>query len=102
MNWRLQIADEVEKDVLEAAAWYDSRQQGLGERFAEEIINVWDDLAENPLLNCRWHSIKNIRWRYPKNFPYRVIYEVDETAKVVRIAAVLHAARHDAHWQKRL
>ena len=79
MNWRVVIRPEVEQDVAEAAAWYESRQPGLGVEFVEEVIRVWDALAENPLLNSRRHPRKNIRWRYPDRFPYRVIYEVDET-----------------------
>jgi toxin ParE1/3/4 len=102
VNWRLQIAVEVENDVLEAAGWYESRQSGLGAQFTEEIIQVWSALAENPLLHCRRHPTKNVRWRYPNSFPYRVIYEVDEVNRIVRIAAVLHAARHERHWQKRI
>jgi toxin ParE1/3/4 len=102
VNWQLQFAAEVENDVFEAASWYESRQTGLGAQFTEEIIRVWDALADNPLLNCRRHPTKNIRWRFPDSFPYRVIYEVDEANRVVRIAAVLHAARHDRHWQKRV
>jgi toxin ParE1/3/4 len=102
VNWRLQIAVEVENDILEAIVWYESRQEGLGVQFCEEIIQVWNALTENPLLNSRRHPMRNIRWSYPKSFPYRVIYEVDETTYVVRIAAVLHAARHERHWHKRL
>ncbi|MBA3543849.1 MAG: type II toxin-antitoxin system RelE/ParE family toxin, partial [Chthoniobacterales bacterium] len=41
-------------------------------------------------------------WRYPKRFPYRIIYEVIEPENLVVVAAVLHAARHDRHWQKRV
>ena len=47
-------------------------------------------------------SWRVIRWRYPDRFPYRVIYEVDEEQKIVVIAAVLHAARHDRHWKRRI
>jgi plasmid stabilization system protein ParE len=98
MKWHVVVRPEVEHDVAEAAGWYDSRQAGLGTKFREEIIQVFDALAQNPLLNCRRHPRKNIRWRYPDRFPYRVIYEVlDDT---VVIAAVLHAARHDRHWRK--
>jgi toxin ParE1/3/4 len=102
MSWRVEFAPAVEQDVAEAADWYESRQPGLSAQFVEEIIRVWDALAENPLLNCRRHPVKNIRWRYPDRFPYRVIYEVNEAAQTVRVAAVLHAARHDRHWQKRV
>jgi hypothetical protein len=75
MNWRVEFAPEVEPDVTAAADWYEARQPGLGARFVEEIIRVWDALSENPLLNCCRHPVKNIRWRYPDRFPYRVIYE---------------------------
>jgi mRNA-degrading endonuclease RelE of RelBE toxin-antitoxin system len=65
-------------------------------------MRVWDALAENPLLNSRRHPRKNIRWRYPDRFPYRVIYEVIEARQTVIMAAVLHAARHDQYWQSRV
>jgi plasmid stabilization system protein ParE len=102
MNWRVEIRPEVESDVAEAARWYESQQSGLGAEFAEEIIQVWDALAENPLLNGRRHPRKNIRWRYPERFPYRVIYEVLEAEHLVVVAAVLHASRDDKHWRQRI
>lgn len=102
MNWRVELRPEVEEDVAEAAAWYESRQAGLGAEFVEEVIRVWDQLEENPLLNSRRHSAKNVRWRYPERFPYRIIYEVTEMERTVVVAAVLHAARHDRHWRRRI
>jgi toxin ParE1/3/4 len=102
MSWRVVIRPEVEQDVAEAADWYETRQPGLGGEFVEGVIRVWDALAENPLLNARKHPHRNIRWRYPDRFPFRVIYEVDEAAQTVIVAAVLHAARHDRHWRRRL
>ena len=102
MSWRVVIRPEVEKDVVEASLWYESRQHGLGAEFVEEIIRVWDRLEENPFLNSRRHLTKNIRWRYSERFPYKIVYEVIETEQTVVIAAVLHAARHDRHWHRRI
>lgn len=102
MSWRVVFRPEVEQDVAEAAAWYESRQPGLGGEFVEEVMRVWDALAENPQINTRKHPRKDIRWQYPDRFPYRVIYSVDEPSKTVVVAAVLHAARHDSHWRRRL
>lgn len=76
MNWRVEFRPEVEQDLAEAAEWYETRQPSLGSEFIEEIIRVWDGLAENPLLNSRRHPTKGLRWRYPDKFPYRIIYEV--------------------------
>lgn len=101
MKWRVVIRPEVEQDVAEAAKWYEERQTGLGAQFVEEVIRVWDSLSENPLLPARRHPRKNIRWRYPERFPYRIIYEVLDAEKTVVVAAVIHAARHERHWQRR-
>lgn len=69
MSWQVKLRPEVERDVVEAAAWYDSKQAGLGEEFIGEIIRVWDTLEQNPFLSSKRHPIKNIRWRYPERFP---------------------------------
>jgi hypothetical protein len=102
VNWVVEFRPEVEQDMAEAAAWYDAQQPGLGGEFVEEVIRVWRSLGQNPLLNCRRHPTKNIRWRYPDRFPYRSIYEVLEAEHRVVVAADLHASRHDRHWQKRV
>ena len=102
MSWRVVVRTEAGDDVQEAAAWYDTRRDGLGDEFVEEVLAVFDALAENPLLNSRRLPRKNIRWRYPNRYPYRVIYEVQEAENTVIVAAVLHAARHDREWQRRI
>lgn len=102
MSWRLEFRPEVDDDVSAAACWYESRQSGLGSEFVEEIILVWEILAEQPLIGFRRHARRDIRWRYPERFPYRVIYSIDETQNSVLVIAVLHGARHDSQWQRRL
>jgi len=87
---------------MEIAAWLTAVAKGLGDRFIEEFLTVLDGLTINPLLHCRRHPRKNIRWRYPKTFPYRIIYEVLEVERTVVVAAVLHAARHDRAWKQRI
>ena len=96
MTWRVVFVPQVERDVAEAALWYESRCAGLGREFIEEVILVWRSLAENPLLTARKHPTRNLRWRYPPRFPYRIIYDVDEPTQTVVVLAVLHAARRDS------
>jgi len=102
MSWRVVVRPEAEGDIVEAVQWYENQREGLGREFREAVIQILDALVDNPLLNCRRHLRKNIRWRYPRRFPYRVIYEAIEAEKLVVVAAVLHAARHDRHWKKRI
>lgn len=96
------VRPEVHADLDEASAWYERQRAGLGGEFVAEVARVLPELAVNPFLNSRRHHTKQIRWRYPERFPYRIIYRVDEAEKTVVIAAVLHAARHDRHWHGRL
>lgn len=102
MKWNVVARPQAEDDIIEAAEWYDDQRVGLGDEFIEEILTVFDELESNPLLHCRRHSTKNIRWRYPKRFPYRVIYEVIEEERLVIVAAIIHAARHDRVWRQRI
>jgi plasmid stabilization system protein ParE len=102
MKWEVVARPQAEDDIREAAEWYNAHCAGLGDEFTEEILTVFDALEINPLLHCRRHPTKNIRWRYPERFPYRVIYEVIEAKRSVIIAAVLHAARQDSVWRRRL
>lgn len=102
MNWQVVLRPEAEADIGAAADWYESRCESLGEEFVEEVITVLERLADNPLISCRRHPTRNIRWRYPERFPYRIIYEVVEEEKTVVVAAVLHAAQNDRHWRKRV
>jgi mRNA-degrading endonuclease RelE of RelBE toxin-antitoxin system len=102
MKWQVVARPQARDDILEAAEWYDAQREGLGDEFVEEVLRVLNALESNPLLHCRRHPNKNIRWRYPKRFPYRVIYEVIEEAHVVIVAAVIHAARHDRAWRSRI
>ncbi len=102
MSWWVVARPQAEDDIEQTADWYDTQRAGLGAEFIEEILSVFDALEINPLLNCRRDPTKNLRWRYPKRFPYRVIYEVIEDKRLVVIAAVLHAARHDRRWRARV
>jgi plasmid stabilization system protein ParE len=87
MSWRVVLRPETESDIAEAAGWYEARREGV--EFREAVIHVLDALADNPLLNSRQHPRKNIRWRYTRRVPYRVIYEVIEPESLVVAAAVL-------------
>ena len=33
MSWRVRVRPEAEDDIIEAAAWYENRSDGLGAKF---------------------------------------------------------------------
>ena len=102
MKWKVVARPQVVVDIIAASEWYNSKREGLGDEFIEEVLSVLDALEINPLLHSRRDDTKNIRWRYPKRFPYRVIYEVVQAERLVIIAAVLHTARRETMWRERV
>jgi hypothetical protein len=61
MSWKVVVRPEAGADVLEAAAWYDAKQENLGGAFVEEILRVFDALTINPFLNSQRHPQKDVR-----------------------------------------
>ena len=102
MNWKVVVLPEFYFDLEEAGDWYEQKLQGLGTRFAGEVLDVWADLAVNPLLSCKKDPRRNIRWRYPAKFPYKIVYSVEEETRTVVVIALIHAARHERVLGKRI
>lgn len=101
MSWQIEFRPEVEGDIADAAAWYDFRDPGLGQDFVTEVIRVWERLCRDPLTGARGRKGSAIHWHYPKRFPYKVVFEIDEKSRSLLVLAVLHAARLDRHWKDR-
>jgi toxin ParE1/3/4 len=100
VSYRLELRPQVSEDVGLAVAWYDARQAGLGARFALAVRDRIDELLPNPLSPRIRDHARGIRWVFPAPFPYRIIYRV--SGEVVLVVAVIHAARRDREWEKRI
>ena len=100
MTWRLDIRPTALTDIQEAAAWYEERQPGLGAEFVGAVQTAIDALPQNPLLYPLRDRRRPVRWLYPARFPYRVVYHVAND--LITVFAVIHAARHDREWKRRL
>jgi len=48
VNWKVVVLPEFYADLEEAGDWYEQKLEGLGTRFAGEVLEVWADLAVNP------------------------------------------------------
>lgn len=100
MSYRLEVRPDVLIDIEEAVQWYENREPGLGVDFARDVLHAIDSLALNPLIYRLRHRRQNVRWLLLDRFPYRVIYRV--SGNLITVFAVLHSARHDRQWKKRL
>ena len=85
-------------EFLEAAAFYEQRQVGLGEQFIEAVERAVGDAETNPR---RWPRFaRRTRRRLIGRFPYGLIYL--ETRAGILVVAVMHLHRHPRYWVGRL
>lgn len=98
MASELIIAPEVEQDLTEASAWYESRRAGLGEEFLSCVEACIAGLVRVPQVQAIVY--KQYRRALVRRFPYAVFYEHEEPT--VTVYAVLHGSRDPMRWRHRL
>ena len=88
---------EASLELVEAAQFYDSRQEGLGNRFLDALDNALEAITEDPLL---WRPDSCGRRQYLIwRFPYQLIYRIEKSQII--ILAVAHAGRKPGYWKHR-
>jgi ParE toxin of type II toxin-antitoxin system, parDE len=69
----VQFLPEAEAEFLEAAAFYEERQKGLGHQFIETVENAVNDAETFPR---RWPVyLHRTRRRLVGRFPYGLVYQ---------------------------
>jgi len=93
----IEFLEEAEIELFEAAAWYESKETGLGKRFRYEVAHVLDRIVEDPML---WRERPNgyRRVNCPV-FPYYIPFFIRRD-KII-IAAVAHEHRKPGYWKSR-
>lgn len=89
---------DAEREVIEAAQFYERRVPTLGAQFLEYVDRSIRDIKEAPQ---RWRVIEaDIRRYLMPRFPFAIYYRTG--ADEVRILAVKHHSRHPDYWHYRL
>jgi hypothetical protein len=100
VSLRLVVRPEVDSDLLEAEAWYEDHELGLGPKFLKATLETIDRLLQNPFLHRVRYGRRQVRWAYVRRFPFKVVFSV--ISNTVVVYAVIHSARHDRRWKARL
>lgn len=98
MRVAARFLDPAEEEMLEAAAYYESRSKGLGRDFLREVYSAVAHIEDDPE---RWPEISSgIRRRLVHRFPYAVLYKGN--GDEIAIVAVMHLRRRPDYWIGRL
>jgi|TARA_B110000263_G_C14961345_1_gene352746 plasmid stabilization system protein ParE len=86
----------AKREMQEASAWYETQQEGLGREFLGRLEQASRTIAQDP-NRCR--LITNAYRRcLLMQFPYGIIYRVDD--EIIFVAAVMHLHRKPEYWLK--
>jgi toxin ParE1/3/4 len=98
MAIRIKVSAEARDEMLEAAAWYNGREGGLGMKFLAACDKAFEEISIDPRRHLHVGDGFH-RYLMPK-FPFAVFYEIQGDALI--IAGVVHGARNPARWRRRL
>jgi len=89
---------EAQRELREAALYYERRQTGLGDRFVDAIESGFRQVIRSPFT---WRCIRgDIRRFLVKTFPFGIVYAaVDDE---IFILAIMHLKREPDYWLGRL
>ena len=88
----------AEREMLEAAEYYEDQSDGLGIAFLCEVHRASRDIARNPR---RWPVVRDqTRRRMLRRFPYAILYRINPD-EIVGIA-VMHLHRRPDYWLDRI
>jgi plasmid stabilization system protein ParE len=94
---RVHLLSVAEREMLDAASYYEQQVQGLGADFYNMLEAGLSDIDENP--EC-WPVVAgDVRRRLIRRFPYCLLYRVN--ADEVMVLAVMHLSRHPLYWRGR-
>ena len=87
----------AERELNEAAAYYDSEAAGLGAAFLKEIQHCIQSICDRPEAAPLLAGA--VRRRLARRFPYAVLYSIQPAE--IRVLAIMHLRRRPMYWIER-
>ena len=95
--YEIELHDDADAEMREAAAYYEDEADGLGYEFLDEVELGLTRIRDIPLL---WSPYEGRYRRYLlKRFPYGIIYRIE--GATIYVIAVPHLHRKPGYWKYR-
>ena len=91
---RVSFHELAEREVNDAALYYEQESKGLGIRFLNEIERYIDGIVKNPYAGRKVRG--QVRRRILRTFPYGILYSVRDDG--IRILAIMNLRRRPLYW----
>jgi mRNA-degrading endonuclease RelE of RelBE toxin-antitoxin system len=83
MAYCIIILKTAAEDASEAFDYYERLQPGLGDRFLAEVLERFNEISKHPNYYGFIDEQKLIRDVKLKNFPYLVVYEIEDDKVII-------------------
>lgn len=97
MTIPVKVRPAAQRDIDEAARWYESQQPGLGDEFLDEFLATTSRISETPLAYPEVG--RSTRRVLLQRFPFAIYYRLADDSAVV--FAVMHGSRDPRRWTQR-
>jgi toxin ParE1/3/4 len=97
----VKLLREAAGEMTSAAAWYEERREGLGDRFLDVVRATILRVGEAPLASAPWPVPRLpivVRRRPVPGFPFFIVYATEPATVVI---AVAHMRRRPGYWRAR-
>lgn len=95
---RIRFLEDAQREVDDAVAWYNDREDELGYDFLDELDRAIRRIKSFPLASAEIEP--GIRRCLLGRFPYAVIYGIDD--ELIIVIAVSHLHRQPRYWIDRV
>jgi toxin ParE1/3/4 len=95
---RARFIAPARREFLAEVVYYNSKEPGLGARFAAAVEEATARAVAFPLTGSP--ASKNTRRVFVKDFPFALVYRADENGII--IFALAHHSRRPEYWQPRV
>jgi len=91
---RLSFHELAERELNDAARYYERESPGLGADFIDEVERCTASITRHPIAGAIVHD--DVRRRLVRRFPYALLYRT--VSDTIRILAVMDLRRRPAYW----
>ncbi len=92
MKYQITYRSRASKEYIESVLWYKERGFDTAENFVRVIDETINKIAENPLQSR--NTYKCFYERKTMNFPFSIVYFIDEDEKRIVIISIFHFKRN--------
>ena len=98
MSFELDVWQEAQDDITDAAAWYGDKSPRLESQFLDMFEECLAHVESQPARFPVVHG--DTRRALLGRFPYGIYFFIDDA--YLRVAAVMHVRQDPARWQSRV